>query len=487
MFDRSASMLEPPNEELSNKRCRFKSRYELATCMLELFIEEHEDLYDEIDIWFFPYPCTVARTNKQADAQLRTVMHEECTYTGRVYGDEDQIQYSPWRQKHSKLKQSRPFELIRSLAPKPGLAYSPLIDTIDAIGDHYRAQPDVYNFKIDLLILTDGKECANKIALDKKQCSEHFLMDKKGHLDETSIWDRKLFGVRPDYRDKSEASTESTRIRTGWEWARNHINVLAVRIDHAKPGKGGTIPVPVPTGALTRKRVHTLLENGRSLTVALGDENSWFCSGVLIASDWVLTAAHCLPVTRVGTGESVQSIDAEYKVVSSIKHPDSQVDAALVRLESNIPDVVHLSLFSPSPDSDGPALSAVQIGYGADTLLRERPLDLGEKKHRVFPIEGWQCDRSSAHAYGCHIGKELVAAANDGRDTCLGDSGSPLLAFDELPDGQCVPRILAVTSRSLPSHKILCGAGGIYVRADALKYWVDKHIVTHNPHKETTP
>jgi hypothetical protein len=105
------------------------------------------------------------------------------------------------------------------------------------------------------------------------------------------------------------------------------------------------------------------------------------------------------------------------------------------------------------------------VGFGADD--EHGRLGAGVMRRASFPINGWGCDGFRAQVIGCRPSQELVIKSLARNDTCNGDSGGPV--FEEVA-GQS--RLLAITSRPIPTRGSRCGNGGIYVRLDAVASWM---------------
>ena len=75
---------------------------------------------------------------------------------------------------------------------------------------------------------------------------------------------------------------------------------------------------------------------------------------------------------------------------------------------------------------------------------------------------------------GFHSDYEFVAGRKAlGKDTCNGDSGGP--AYIDTPAS---PVLAGLTSRSMRGADVRCGAGGIYVRVDRFKPWINEVLAS---------
>ena len=206
---------------------------------------------------------------------------------------------------------------------------------------------------------------------------------------------------------------------------------------------------------------------------ALGNSSNFFCTGTLIASNFVLTAKHCASVTKVLIGsDNVRSAGGELQTVASrIQHPS--LDLQLLHLANN-------STIAPrriARGADAQAVIAILAGFGMDDF--QGTSGFGIKRTVQVPIETPDCQgQGESQKFGCAPGAEMVAGHRGlRRDTCKGDSGGPL--YVQSPDRG--PVLLGVTSRGARNDLNVCGDGAVYVRADLAVAWIEQQLGTPLP------
>ncbi|WP_028849993.1 S1 family peptidase [Thermocrispum municipale] len=180
-----------------------------------------------------------------------------------------------------------------------------------------------------------------------------------------------------------------------------------------------------------------------SFVVSLQQQGQHFCGGSLIASDWVLTAAHCVDgaspsqvqlrigsLDRTSGGEEAQA--AEITV-----HPDynGTNDIALIKLESPV------------------EATPIQLGSSADVGTESRILGWGQTTPQPGGDSGpdtlQELDVAVVDPSGCAGGQidadTELCTDNPGGDSgaCYGDSGGPQIAKE---GGNWV--LIGATSRS---------------------------------------
>lgn len=203
--------------------------------------------------------------------------------------------------------------------------------------------------------------------------------------------------------------------------------------------------------------------------VALLQGDNLHCTGVLVAHDLVVTAAHCAEsVDAAVLGSVVVNGAPTVEIAASYVHDDPTTTLDIAALVLAVPTSVEprtLAVDCAVPGyADG--VTAVVAGFGA-TDIHGGPT-AGELREAEVPVDDADCSDLDR---GCNAavspGGELIAGGG-GVDTCVGDSGGPLYlehAGSWLLGG--------TTSRAAWPSSSLCGDGGIYVRADAAIDWLE--------------
>jgi secreted trypsin-like serine protease len=214
----------------------------------------------------------------------------------------------------------------------------------------------------------------------------------------------------------------------------------------------------------------------------LGGTTGFGASGVVIAPNIVLTAAHIRSfsgevfvgkdLTRNGVRIRVRSRHEHNSYNPSNKHEN---DLMVLILESNITDI------SPCRIAVSSLINRSKIGTVVGFGNTDAGGNFGFGKRRVahVPIVSTDCSGSNGgltdtSQYGCHLGREIVAGKPSlGIDACFGDSGGPLYVNE---NGEVL--LAGITSRNTNLALNNCGDGSVYVRVDKYYSWIKSFVAS---------
>lgn len=208
----------------------------------------------------------------------------------------------------------------------------------------------------------------------------------------------------------------------------------------------------------------------------MGSDNQWGCTGTLIAPNVVVTAGHCADfATRVFFGHDVTQPGKIVRVKKRVRHPKyrqgKRNDLMVLLLEDKVESVKPRKLAAKTVIDK--ATDGGVIGFGNTDPMGM--FGYGVKRFVDVPVASPACrgktdGQDDSMAYGCDAGLELVAGRPLlERDSCKGDNGGPFY----VPGKNEQWFLAGATSRATDSAMNNCGDGGVYVRMDRYRAWIE--------------
>lgn len=232
----------------------------------------------------------------------------------------------------------------------------------------------------------------------------------------------------------------------------------------------------------------------RAFGVELYPHERVLCGGSLIATGWILTAAHCLTddggsikgrgyTVRLGVLNPRENEGVSYPITQTYRHPqynpdNRAFDIALIRYNSRAgkPAPLYYAIRSIAIDRKAPDERPIVPGqptyvYGWGWERASNGTSSAELRSAKLLLESQALCNSLSGLPREQWNTKLCAAGANREQACLGDSGGPLITYT---DADRRPRVIGVVSSGNACGQT--GKASRYIRVASALGWIDSIV-----------